>query len=1211
MSSNPISPSSDSSTSSLYPAESPSSERSSLSPSFISSSSGAFLLATGFLKSLQQHYEEGTLEKFIYGSQLRSPIRNFMDCFQASTAMGEIGLKIQQSLVKTAIVHHDEPALLFLLKTSGIKIAPDNDSMYLAISNGFTKGVAPLIYADSGLESVNKDGYTPLMWAIVSRQLAAFNELIGLGAHPKREVFLDGQKSTLAHLAVRHKLPQVLQDLQKAGLNIDRKNSVDQTPLMEALLLGDVSAIEELLHLGADPKQEILLDGQKSTLAHLAVRQKFPQALQHLQTAGLDIGSIDESRHIPLIEALLGKDIVMTKELLRLGANPKEEISLEGKKSTLAHLAVKLKLPQVLQDLQDAGLGIDAIDERGHTPLIEALRMGSISAVKELLRLRADPKRQIPVRGHKSTLAHLVVKQKFPQALKYLQAAGLDIDSVDDQGYPPFQRALAIGDISAAKELLRLGADPKREVLLDGKKTTLVHLVVNQKVPQALECLQAAGLDIDSEDESGCTPLTKALLLKDISAVKELLRLGADPKRQLLLDGRKTTLAHLALKENFPEVLPDLKAAGLDIDAIDERGYTPLLKALFVGDIVTAQALIDLGADWNRPQGPNQIPIIHMLAQASETDQSIEFLKDLGAPIDDPLGGMTPLMKAIAARQLAAAEKLIELGADCTRNTPEGKTLLSLSVDHQFGEILPCLRAKLSYLFKPMNINRKFLWVVAANRGYSEMLDDLRPANYPVSLTWMFQEKPTLSFSPMTNEEYQKLTHEVFERILKLLTELPPEQLSKTFPVYVGDPADITMTRVIRADIPFGKLKEVFEGLFRQFQEKRFELGTFTQGEVDAQHAFYSEMLISLKEIISSSDFQTNAASALSILVHIATPRIEGRCIGIVKNDIAFQYQLHVKPDLQMQPEIEEFAEKAFYEHLRGTAQLIARRHTTVQGADIHNENQLLYALQFMQTPDPIPEPLFKESAHKLIAQEYATAEPLVEFIRKSIIDQGQSSQLFDWLIGQVDPTIFQNERFIKALKNIQDYEQREHNKLLEWLQTVCSGYPLSNEKKPLAVEFLSQFFYKSTFFVPPLPEAIKASPLARDEKSYQLANPTEVKNYFQLAYRDSPQATNFYKRVVAYQDLKLAFQKQFGQDLSHSQLLGLLRLKELFDKVRREYATKIGLPYVPREGISLAQSYKDICSREYVENTFLDADSNPKKETVGFLLEEMGILLE
>ena len=122
-----------------------------------------------------------------------------------------------------------------------------------------------------------------------------------------------------------------------------------------------------------------------------------------------------------------------------------------------------------------------------------------------------------------------------------------------------------------------------------------------------------------------------------------------------------------------------LLASGMDLEARDNRGFTPLHTAIWEGHVDMAKLLIDSGADVNA----------HMLGALDWTPvgeaarfglvNTINRLLDHGARINERTrSGVTPLHLAIDYKHFRAAETLVNRGADVNATTEEGVTPLQL-----------------------------------------------------------------------------------------------------------------------------------------------------------------------------------------------------------------------------------------------------------------------------------------------------------------------------------------------------------------------------------------------------------------------------------------------------------------------------------------------------------------------------------------------------
>ena len=82
--------------------------------------------------------------------------------------------------------------------------------------------------------------------------------------------------------------------------------------------------------------------------------------------------------------------------------------------------------------------------------------------------------------------------------------------------------------------------------------------------------------DINSTDRSGATLLMRAVVCNDKLLVEKLIKIGADVN---LVDDAKFNALHFASQDGRCEIAMILIKAGVDINAQDEYGNSPLLRA--------------------------------------------------------------------------------------------------------------------------------------------------------------------------------------------------------------------------------------------------------------------------------------------------------------------------------------------------------------------------------------------------------------------------------------------------------------------------------------------------------------------------------------------------------------------------------------------------------------------------------------------------------
>lgn len=151
------------------------------------------------------------------------------------------------------------------------------------------------------------------------------------------------------------------------------------------------------------------------------------------------------------------------------------------------HLAVKRLDQKQIMHLLESGADINAVDEKGETPLHIAARIGRYSVVKQLLQYKPDltvenhqgytplaiaihynyvKSIQAMVKAQKGQLPvvklpplHRAVIEHDSKLLRKLLRQGEEIDRIDSKGRSALQLAAKEGDIAMVKLLIAEGAD--------------------------------------------------------------------------------------------------------------------------------------------------------------------------------------------------------------------------------------------------------------------------------------------------------------------------------------------------------------------------------------------------------------------------------------------------------------------------------------------------------------------------------------------------------------------------------------------------------------------------------------------------------------------------------------------------------------------------------------------------------------------------------
>lgn len=177
----------------------------------------------------------------------------------------------------------------------------------------------------------------------------------------------------------------------------------------------------------------------------------------------------------------------------------------------------------------------------------------------------------------------------------------------------------------------------------------------------AASALGLAALAGPAEDE-----LLIAAQRDDGKRVMVLMLRGADPNAR---NAKRQTALHVALSQESERALKSLlEHPGLDVNAINQAGETPLMLAALKGRVDWAESLVARGALVNEP-GWNAL---HYAASGPSPDL-VSWLLAKGAEIDalSP-NGTTALMMAAGYGPLTSVERLLKAGADPTRRNQQG-----------------------------------------------------------------------------------------------------------------------------------------------------------------------------------------------------------------------------------------------------------------------------------------------------------------------------------------------------------------------------------------------------------------------------------------------------------------------------------------------------------------------------------------------------------
>ena len=244
------------------------------------------------------------------------------------------------------------------------------------------------------------------------------------------------------------------------------------------------------------------------------------------------------------------------------------------------------------------------------SPLVEAVRAGDRAAALALIAKRADINAPEP---DGTTALHWAAHHGDVELVQRLIRAGANVKAVNDYGATPMSEAAALADPQLLGVLLEAGADVESPNA-DGQ--TALMLVARTSRVDAARLLIARGAKVNAVEKwRGQTPLIWAAAQNQPAMVRELIAAGADVNVRATVNdwGRQVTAEPRAIyrpaggltpllyaaREGCVDCVPALVDAGADINRPDPEGISPLLLAVLNMRFDAAAALIRKGADPN------------------------------------------------------------------------------------------------------------------------------------------------------------------------------------------------------------------------------------------------------------------------------------------------------------------------------------------------------------------------------------------------------------------------------------------------------------------------------------------------------------------------------------------------------------------------------------------------------------------------------------
>ncbi len=472
--------------------------------------------------------------------------------------------------------------------------------------------------------------------------------LLEAGADPAA---LDDTGSTALLWTARRGGVDLARALLARGAAPDPRDSRGRTALMVALREGHPGVARVLLEAGADPRA-VSMEGH--TPLHLAAARGDRELAEALLERGAEVDAVDGAGDTPLTLAAVGGHYGLVTWLAERGADL--DAAGNGGRTALLHAVMdgRLEPPQRLRvtaDFLDRGARAEVQDDHGWTPLMRAAHRGDTGTAQQLL------------------------------------ARDARLDTRDDAGQDPFCWAVRGGSREMMELLLKLGADVDSR---DMEAATPLHRQMRDPDPETVRFLLDHGADPNAADVRGRTVLRAAVEKQYADIIRLLVERGADPARpgpdgetprDYALRSGMNEIAHLLRALGGRTTASDAARLGLEgrLDTPDDRGWTPLARAVRARDAGRVQVLLDAGADL---EGASEDGVTPLMLAAEGHPGLLETLLRAGADIHArDARGRTPLHHAVTALRPDSVRALLGGGAEVDAADSRGVTPLMLAAE--------------------------------------------------------------------------------------------------------------------------------------------------------------------------------------------------------------------------------------------------------------------------------------------------------------------------------------------------------------------------------------------------------------------------------------------------------------------------------------------------------------------------------------------------
>jgi ankyrin repeat protein len=465
------------------------------------------------------------------------------------------------------------------------EIAGACSPLHIATNEQHKEMVALLLRRKAEPNSLDAEGWSVLCTASRLGDVDLIDQLVAAGAEVNKAC--TATEKTAVHMAVKH--PEAMRALLKHGADPRRRTNAGSTPLDLAVLENtEATTVKILLEESPENnrKPDFTAASFRSALASAVLSGKHDMATILLE-GGADVNQeCDHLEGLTLLSLAVRSGHVETVRTVLEFRPELHTANADG--DTALHFVGRETSVEIVRLLINAGCTLDAMSNKGNTPLSNAVKVGNLAVVKYMLTKSPAISTLNLVRGYNSIPLHQACLNANPDIVSILLAKGANpnLCSTGAFGGTPlvcacfhkiFNSSSSTADSSTI--IHRLISNNAIPALPAGPFGFALNAAALASVPEILRLFLEKGADINGTDPLGRRPVHMACY-NSLQALQALhlpgthfsLRdnLGRLPLHYAALSGQEDLLA---------EVLSRSLQAGLSVDEKDNDRWTPLLWA--------------------------------------------------------------------------------------------------------------------------------------------------------------------------------------------------------------------------------------------------------------------------------------------------------------------------------------------------------------------------------------------------------------------------------------------------------------------------------------------------------------------------------------------------------------------------------------------------------------------------------------------------------